>query len=137
VLNFISLFSALNIELCNLLGYRFTPNNHSMETVVGKNMQNILILHNSGDYKKRDLELCRMSMLVKHLKEINERDTQLFQLFKKELRRTDTSDGFFGTRFEINIAASLIRKDVPFKKQESPRLDPLIPEIMPQVLEVL
>lgn len=118
--NFIIPFGCLNIELCTLLGYRFIPKNHAMKTVVGKIMQNILLLHNSGDYQRRNLEFCRMSMLVKHLKEINKHDKHLFQYFRKELRKADTTDGFFGTRFEINIAASLIRKKVSFKKQESP-----------------
>lgn len=63
-------------------------------------------------------------MLVKHLKEIEQFDKALLRKFKKEmlahLRTTNAFDNYFGIRCEINIAASLIRKGVDFKKSESP-----------------
>jgi hypothetical protein len=120
MINFILKFGKINTEIGRLLRYRFLPGKHAYDTVIGKLLKRILEYHNSGKYQKRDRELGRMFMLIKHLRSIENYDDSLLKCFRKEIKRADTTDGFYGTRFEINIAASLIQKDILFKKQESP-----------------
>lgn len=120
MINFILTFNKVNTEIGRLLRYRFLPDKHAYDTVVGKIFKNILEYHNSGEYQKRDRELGRMFMLLKHLESIENYDNSLLKYFRKELKRADTTDGFYGIRFEVNIAASLIQKEISFKKQESP-----------------
>ena len=59
-------------------------------------------------------------MFLKHLKEVKESRPELYKFFKNEIKNAGPYDNFFGIRFELNIAASLIRKGISFKKQETP-----------------
>lgn len=118
LINFILKFGKVNTEIGRLLRYRFLPDKHAYDTVVGKILKKILEYHNSGEYQKRDRELGRMFMLIKHLKSIENYDNSLLKYFRRELKRADTTDQFYGIRFEVNIAASLIQKDISFKKQD-------------------
>lgn len=58
-------------------------------------------------------------MFLKHLKEIREADSGLFGDFQEELKKEDY-DTYYGTRFEIDCAASLIRKGVDFSHPDPP-----------------
>ncbi len=44
----------------------------------------------------------------------------IFKIFKNNLYKSVSINEYFGVRFEINIAASLIRKRINFSKTESP-----------------
>jgi len=119
VINFLVCFGELIIEINRLLGYSFRPGYHSNATPVGNTLQRIVGYHNNGRYLDRDLEMGKL-LLVKNLSEIEKYDSDLFKKFRRSLRNEDNTDNFYGARFETNIAASLIRKKIPFKKQESP-----------------
>ncbi len=112
--------SKISMELNRLLGTRFVPGHPSMDSPLGMSLIEIFNLHNAGNYIGRDLQLLRLEFLLKHLKEIEAASPKLLRKFKREIWRAGSTDGFFGIRFEVNIAASLIRKNIPFKKQESP-----------------
>ncbi len=55
----------------------------------------------------QDLEKCRPDLL---------------RQYAKNLRKTGATDSFFGTRFEIGIAASFVKKGIVIKKDERPDL---------------
>jgi len=59
-------------------------------------------------------------MFAKNLKEIESKDKKLLRDFSISISRQGDHSSFFGTRFEINIAASLVRKNIDFRKSESP-----------------
>lgn len=120
MINFMMTFGTLVVELHRLLGMRFIKGNISDNSQVGQSLQRIVDFNNTGNYYQRDHELIKMTLLVKHLKEIERYDLDLLKIFKKQLYKCDARDKYFGVRFEINIAASLIRKNVIFTKDESP-----------------
>jgi hypothetical protein len=58
-------------------------------------------------------------MFLKHLKEIEENNSDLLDDFREELKKEDY-DNYYGTRFEIDIAASLLRKGISFNHPDPP-----------------
>ena len=117
LMNFLLKFSSIVACLSELLGTRFIMK-ESLNSPVGRALANIIAYHNSGRYEERDYELARLDMLVKHLKEIKEHDESLLNYFRRKINRNDVS--YYGFRFEVAIASSLIRKKVSFIKRESP-----------------
>jgi hypothetical protein len=83
-------------------------------------MTEILEHHNAGRYLQRDVELQRMGLLAKELGEIQMAEPNVLKLFRRAIFRAKDSDDFFGIRFEVNVAATLIRNSVQFTKSESP-----------------
>jgi len=120
MIDFMISYGSLVIELNKLLGIRFINGNVSSKSPIGQSLRRIIEYHNRGEYLQRDYELSKIAILVKHLKEIAEYDINLLKAFKKQIHRSSTYDEYFGVRFEINIAASLIRKNIKFTKAESP-----------------
>jgi hypothetical protein len=113
--------AGLVTELNRLLGTRFIPGNPSNDTPLGRSLAGLFQLQNSEQYELRDFELLRLTLFAKHLQEFETSRPDLLHHFKRELKRASrSSDGFFGIRFEVNIATSLIRHQVPFTKSESP-----------------
>lgn len=120
MINFMLQFGSLVVEINRLLKIKFMPSRPSNATPIGRLLIKILESHNKGDYQDRDLQLARLTIFVKNLKEIEAKKPQLINHFRKEIKKAGSTDNFFGVRFEINIAASLIRKNIDFTKQESP-----------------
>lgn len=120
MINFMLQFGSLVVEINRLLKTCFLPGRPSNATPIGRSLIKILESHNKGDYQDRDFQLARLTIFVKNLKEIEAKKPGLINYFRKEIKKGGSADNFFGVRFEINIAASLIRKDIDFTKQESP-----------------
>ncbi len=120
MIDFMIRYGSLVIELNKLLGMRFINGNVSSKSLIGQSLKRIIEYHNQGEYLRRDYEFSKMTMLVKHLKEIAKYDINLLNAFKKQIHRSGTRDKYFGVRFKINIAASLIRKNIKFTKSEFP-----------------
>ena len=75
--------------------------------------------HQQKEFDLRDTLYGKISLLVKHLQEIEKYDTGLLESFRKKLRKVQDRE-YFGERLEINIASSLIRNNIKFNKSESP-----------------
>lgn len=99
---------------------RFIDGNISSKSPIGKSLRKLVDYHNKGKYLLRDHEFGKIAMLVKNLKGIEGYDVNLLEEFKKQMSGSITRDTYFGIRFEINIAASLIRKNIKFTKAGSP-----------------
>jgi len=110
----------LAMEIGRLLGGKFIPGHPMMQTPIGQTLVNVFQLHNSGRQLEAHHELLRLEFFLKHLNDLENGNPEALNVFKKEIWRAGPTDGFFGIRFEVNIAASLARKDVRFNKQESP-----------------
>ena len=67
-----------------------------------------------------DNYLAKLNLFVKHLQEIEEYSEVMFKQFMRKMNAAKTVGAYIGLRFEINIAASLIRKGIAFEKGESP-----------------
>jgi len=75
--------------------------------------------HKAGKKIERNALIGKIYMLIEHLQKIEKHDPSLFEYFREKLKKT-TDHEYFGERLEINIAAFLINKKIPFKKSESP-----------------
>lgn len=107
-------------ELSRLLGVGFAPWHQSQTSVLGIRIRRLLALQGQGNWCGRDWEFARLRLLIKQLREIEKARPEILKVFRRQIRRAKENDSFFGIRFEINIAASLIRKRIPFTKGESP-----------------
>lgn len=107
-------------ELSRLLGMTFAPGHRSQSSVPGRRIQRLLALEGQGNWLSRDWEFARLRLLVKNLSEIEKERPEILRVFRREIRRAKKDDSFLGIRFEISIAASLIRKRILFTKGEAP-----------------
>jgi uncharacterized protein YqgQ len=103
-------------ELERLLGKGFVDSNRWLRA----SLDRIKDLHKQDQPVLKDYEMSIIAMLVKDLQEIEEYDVSLLKKFKNNLYESVGIDEYFGVRFEINIAASLIRNGIKFLKTESP-----------------
>lgn len=79
-----------------------------------------LNFHNRKKYDLRDFEFAKIKLLVKNLQEIEKYDQTLLEKMNKQLLNSLNENEYYGSRFEISITASLIRKGIDFTKTESP-----------------
>lgn len=75
--------------------------------------------HKQGKLDLRNMLIGKIRLLVKHLKDIEKHDPSLLEHFRKKMLKVRDRE-YYGERLEINIASSLIRKNVKFTKSESP-----------------
>lgn len=105
----------LTLNLGRLLDVRFVPDHPVQTTPIGWAMSRVLELANAGDVAGRDTHFMRLAFLAKHLEEIEQSDPRMLTIFRRKL--TDANMGnFFGTRFEVSMAASLIRSRAVFQR---------------------
>ncbi len=98
---------------------RFIDNNIYAKNFIGKSLRQVIEYNNKHDYQMRNCELGKLAMLSKHLVEIKNSDEKLFGYFKSRFRKNIKNLGeYYGVRCELNIAASLIRKNIKFRKTE-------------------
>lgn len=120
MLTFMTRFGQVQSKLADLLDTKFIPGKRDQITDYVYDVQNrILELHNEGNYDRRDHHLMRLAMFAKHLEELRSKREDLFEDFKQQLKEEDYSH-YFGTRFEIDIATSLVRKDIGFEHPDPP-----------------
>ena len=120
MIDFLMSFSAIVLELNRLLGTRFVPGHPSATSPLGASLSGVLAHHNSGNYNHRDYELQKLQFLVQNLQQLEKSQPDLKRHYSKTLRRTGSSDSFFGARFEVNIASSLLKKGIGITKRERP-----------------
>lgn len=117
---FLLRFFATVLKLNRLLGTRFVPDHPSSKSPLGASLAGVLNHHNSGNLRHRDFELQKLQFLVQNLQQLEKSQPNLLQHYSKNLRQAGSTDSFFGTRFEINIASSLLMKGVALNKCERP-----------------
>ncbi|MBP1985967.1 hypothetical protein [Halolamina salifodinae] len=118
---FIMRFGQVNATLTDLLEMKFIPDESQdeMEQFLHNISGNILQAHNNGNYEVRDYELLRLQMFAKHLQEVGETRPDLLEEFASEMHDIGYNE-YFGTRFEIDTCASLVRNEVDFEHPDPP-----------------
>ena len=106
-------------DLKRLFGKQFIDGTSFAQHPIRQSIKRVLMFHEAGDYANRDYENSSISLLVKNLKEISSYDKKLFKVFRPALQSCN-NDTYFGIRFEVSMAASLVRNGVPFVKTERP-----------------
>jgi len=113
----LSRFAAVQ-KLTKLLDCRFVPNSLANETVIGRLVYFTIVFHNEGDFLSRDLQILRLHFLAKHLEEVRAKDRVIFDSLKRDLLKKDKCNA--GVQFELEIAASVLRKNLVIEKTERP-----------------
>ena len=119
-MDFILKYTAIISKLSLLFRYQFIPGSPGNKTFVGRLLFQILSYNNEGDYRSRDFELNRLAFLVQQLENIKANNNRLFYYYINLLKNQDGNDSYWGQRFEVSIASSLLNKKVDFIKHESP-----------------
>lgn len=107
-------------KISDFFNYKIFPSHPDNFTHIGALLNQIIDYHNKGEILYRNMELNRILFLIQHLEIIKEHDSSLLKYFIRELKKQGTQDVFWGVRFELGTAVSLINKNIPFLKQESP-----------------
>lgn len=118
--DFLLMFGGTGAELGRILGTRYVPGSPDMLTPLGRSLRGVLTHNNQGRYRERDYELLKLQFFIHQLKRLEVSCPKLLKYYAKQFRRAGSSDGFFGLRFEVNIASSLTHKAVNFEKTERP-----------------
>jgi len=105
--------------LKGLLGKQLIEGHSFAKHPIRQSINRVLTYHDRGDYANRDYENSSLSLFAKNLKEIESHDKKLLRVFRRALQSCN-DDTYFGVRFEVSMAASLIRSKVPFVKTERP-----------------
>jgi hypothetical protein len=114
------------LEISRLLGMRFIwgENGYTSigaRTALGDVIQAAITYQNDGNITERNVEISKLCMLVNHLQNVQKHSPTSFQKFKKILIDTHKNlNQYFGVRMEINIANSLIKKNIKFVNGEAP-----------------
>jgi hypothetical protein len=106
--------------LAHYLGLRFTPDHPDLGSPVGRSVRAVTEHHFAGRVAERDLELFRLAFLAQDLHRIATNRPDIHKTFRKRVKRARTDDNFYGLRFEIKIASTLIKHGLPFTMPEKP-----------------
>jgi len=107
------------IQLKRLLGNNLVVGKSQSAHPIRQSITRVIQFHNADDYRCRDHENASISLLAENLDEVERHDKHLFKLLRRSLLHCN-HDTYYGIRFEISVAAKLIREDIPFVKGESP-----------------
>lgn len=116
-LNFLLNFSSIVSELARLTKLRFVGDK---KAILNNDLNMILDYQNRGDIALRDYQLAKIQFLVQDLQTIERYSPDLLSYFRRQLRKNPYKNEYIGIRFEIKVAASLIKKEIDFEKTESP-----------------
>ena len=75
---------------------------------------------NDGDFRAVSFNTLRMRFLLHKLTKLKKLKPKNFNLHKNDLLSQKDTDGFYGFRFEVDIAFSLLEKGIDFEKSERP-----------------
>lgn len=106
-------------DLKGILGKQLIEGPSFAKHPIRQSINRVLTYHGSGDYANRDYANSSISLLAKNLKKIENQDRKLLRVFRRALQACN-DDTYFGVRFEVSMAASLIQNKVPFVKTERP-----------------
>lgn len=117
---FLQKFGQLRIKISQVFDVEYKPEtNNWLYQYFNKTFKDVLGYHNNTDYLDRDFQLARLNLLLKDFEMVKNYEKEMFKHFIGEMKSVGY-DEYFGTRFEVDIAKSLIKKDVNFSKIESP-----------------
>jgi len=117
IMRFLMKYRNIVVELSRLLNTTFTRKD-DFEKPIGRALKEIVEYYNAGLHQFVDYEIARLKMLVKHLQNIEQYDSRLLQDYRRKINTTDSD--YYGFRFEVAVASSLIRKELQFTTPDPP-----------------
>ena len=108
-------------DLNDLLDIKVHSPNPSfgIESGIQAERDQILDFVENGEVDRASYHLVRLQMFSKHLNEVRVLNPGYFS-DKVEDLTSETGGNYYGDRFEIDVAASLLRKGIKFKRVEPP-----------------
>jgi hypothetical protein len=127
-MNFVMRFGNIIIQFHELLDMKIksnpfndlTPNGLDRLTPIEKSLLAINTAHHKGEKDHRDIQMARLEVLIRNLLVIKHSKPALFEQYKQKMKRPKAGDTFFGVRFEVAIAESLILASVLFESFDRP-----------------
>ena len=105
--SFLEFYSVLVDDLNRLLRAKISPANPGTASPLATTISQVLRRHYDGAIEKRDLETMRLMLLRKALGLLEARRPHLLKEYRKHVRRQLDLYSFFGTCFELYMAAVL------------------------------
>lgn len=84
---------------------------------LNRNIMAIIEAHNRGDVIVRQYGLTRLASLILDLQEIEKCSDKILRYFRKKYKEI-TENEYYGFRLEVDITATLIRKNVSFENEK-------------------
>jgi hypothetical protein len=113
-------YHQVGVALGHMLGMRFGTNRPNAATPVGKDLLAAMANHDAGRFAERDYALYRLAFFARHLHEVQLKRPELFRIFRRRIKKSRSDEEFYGIRFEIKMASTLVRHNVAFKMPEPP-----------------
>lgn len=110
----------LTEKLKNLFGLQVVPWNERYDSHISEDVKVAMKALTSNDMVTYRYMVAKVQFLCTHLDEVRSHDEKLFKHFRNNMKKNYNNSNYYGIRFEMEIAASLIRKKIEFIKQESP-----------------
>jgi hypothetical protein len=110
---------ALTAKLKDVFGRDF-ENERNRNHAIGQLLSDLEEAHNKSDLQRCALVISQLEMHLKHLAEIKTTSDATFRRFRTRVLKATSVDDFEAIRFEIDVAASLARRNEPFRKTERP-----------------
>lgn len=114
---FIENWINLEKKLTDLLPFLYRNTSH----LLSSRLLSAKKSYEKGEKRLGCAEACYVKFIVEDLSLIKNYDVNLFNYFRKELKRKELpEETYFGLRLEIRTSASLIKKSIEFTKSETP-----------------
>lgn len=117
---FLAIHAQVTLALSNALDMDISPGSEYFNHPIFEGLRNCLVCFPQGKLLESSMELGKGMSLLKHLEKIKTHRPELFEGFKKLLRSKVGVREYFGVRFEINTAHTLIREGLSFTTPDPP-----------------
>jgi hypothetical protein len=109
-------YEGLKKSLSMLLGV----STDNQKRPIARNFRQALNYLNSGRIRLAEFHLLLLIGLFNDLRALREARPDVFQYFSRKLGACTRLDQYYGLRFELHVAASLVAKQIPFQKTDPP-----------------
>jgi hypothetical protein len=111
-------FNTIVTELNKMLRMKFIKGNKDYQHPIGQTLYRALDNYNNRELVQAQLEFGRMEFFIVQLKQLEQNDPKMLKAYRELIKKHP--ENYPGYRFEVEVAASLFKKEITFYKQESP-----------------
>lgn len=90
------------------------------DSILRSRFENLQQAIQLGDHLSCLGEALSFALMLRQLDDIRQESSSLHSMFRAKIKKTAKMDDYYGIRMELNVASSLVRKKVDFKKGERP-----------------
>ena len=105
--------------LNKVLGSSYVVGRDKLRGPIGKMIAKVRQYHHEGNRYARDWEAFRIGIFAMQMEKLSKIRPSIFATFRRKSKKISKSE-YFGYRFEIQTAMTLIDSQIPFEKREAP-----------------